>query len=432
MGFGSLSAETLLFIIIILILAVIFHVRYDNRTSEQAPTILTTLGIFATFFAIALGLLRFDSVNIQDSVPQLLDSMKTAFWASVAGVGSALTFNFRKLYSKSHQTDQPSFEDQLLEEIKGLRADSSESYKNLKEYIEESNSDQELLEELKGLRTESHEGFSELIKHIDDSDKGEDILDSLKSLRLENHEDFESLIEAQNEALDKISKTSSEELVKALEEVVKDFNAKINEQFGENFKQLNQAVGDLLTWQEEYKDHIEVTTNLLTTTIQNTQNLVGKVEYIVNDSEVIAENSGVLLNNIKEFKRVADSLGETLSSLDIQRKAIDARLESLAKLVSKASDDLPEINQQILGIANTMQSSALEFNKNVAEMSSKTQEQVTALNNGLEAALTKSLNSLGGQLSAMTEKFASDYDELSEALARISKVTKDSGQSPWQ
>ncbi|UNK06030.1 hypothetical protein MN210_04870 [Psychrobacter raelei] len=319
-----------------------------------------------------------------------------------------------------------------LGEIKGLRADSSESYKNLKEYIEESNSDQELLEELKGLRTESHEGFSELIKHIDDSDKGEDVLESLKGLRLENHEDFESLIEAQNEALDRISKTSSEELVKALEEVVKDFNAKINEQFGENFKQLNQAVGDLLTWQEEYKDHIEVTTNLLTTTIQNTQNLVGKVEYIVNDSEVITENSGVLLNNIKEFKRVADSLGETLSSLDIQRKAIDARLESLAKLVSKASDDLPEINQQILGIASTMQSSALEFNKNVAEMSSKTQEQVTALNNGLEAALTKSLNSLGGQLSAMTEKFASDYDELSEALARISKVTKDSGQSPWQ
>lgn len=428
MGLGSLSAETLIFIFIILVLAITFHVRYDEKIAEQAPTILTTLGIFATFFAIALGLLRFDSVNIQDSVPQLLDSMKTAFWASVAGVGTALSFNFRRLYSNSKYINEPSIEEKLLEEIKGLRSNSREDLKDLTRYIEDSNNNKEMLVELKNIRNDNSEFFKDLVKQIDESDAQQELLTELKGLRADSHEDFKNLIEAQNEALDRISKTSSEELVRALEVVVKDFNAKINEQFGENFKQLNQAVGDLLTWQEEYKTHIEVTTKILTTTIQNTQNLVSKVEYIVKDSDVITENSKILLNNIETFKRVADNLENTIGSLDVQRKAIDARLESLAKLVSKASDDLPEINQKILGIAKTMQNSALDFNRNVAEMSNKTQEQVNALNNGLEYALSQSLNSLGGQLSAMTEKFAADYDELSKALARISKVTQKGGQ----
>ena len=428
MGLESLSTETLFFIFIILILAVVFHVRYDLRTAEQAPTILTTLGIFATFLAIALGLLRFDSINIQDSVPQLLDSMKTAFWASVAGVGTALTFNFRRLYSNRKNVNELSVEEKLLEEMKGLRSNSHEDLKDLSGYLEDSNNNQEILTELKNIRNDNNEFFKDLVEHIDESNAQQELLTELKGLRNDSHEDFKNLIEAQNEALDRISKTSSEELVRALEVVVKDFNAKINEQFGENFKQLNQAVGDLLTWQEEYKTHIEVTTKILTTTIQNTQNLVGKVESIVNDSDAITENSKILLNNIETFKRVADNLESTLGNLDVQRNAIDARVESLAKLVSKASDDLPQINQKILGIARTMQSSALEFNRNVAEMSNKTQEQVNALNSGLEHALSQSLNSLGGQLSAMTEKFAADYDELSKALARISKVTQKGGQ----
>ena len=37
---------------------------------------------------------------------------------------------------------------------------------------------------------------------------------------------------------------------------MKDFNSKINEQFGENFKELNSAVKDMLTWQKAYKDQI--------------------------------------------------------------------------------------------------------------------------------------------------------------------------------
>ena len=53
------------------------------------------------------------------------------------------------------------------------------------------------------------------------------------------------------------AENNTKALVEAIREVIGDFNAKINEQFGENFKELNAAVGDLVGWQENYKDVVE-------------------------------------------------------------------------------------------------------------------------------------------------------------------------------
>ena len=43
-------------------------------------------------------------------------------------------------------------------------------------------------------------------------------------------------------------------IIEALENVIKDFNEKLTEQFGENFKQLNEAVEKLVDWQDRYKE----------------------------------------------------------------------------------------------------------------------------------------------------------------------------------
>lgn len=434
MGLENLSNETLFFIGFIILLTVFFHVRYNQKISEQAPTILTTLGIFATFFAIALGLLRFDSVNIQESVPALLDSMKTAFWASVFGVGGALTFNFRRLIEKT-------------------------------DYVDESDINQELLKELKGLRVENNQNVKELTKaKIDESELNQEFLREVKELRVENNHNLKELTKAQNDALDKISKSSSEELIKALQEVIKDFNAKINEQFGENFKQLNDAVSKLLIWQDQYKEYIDISTKSLTTLTQNVKTFIDQFGSVVENSSVITSNSETFINNAQSFKDIAEHLDVTLDNLNLQRLAIQSQIENLSKLVSKASNDLPKINDQILGIADTMQNSATNFNNHVLDiadtmqnstkgfskhvsgiadtmqssaegfnntvsnLSNDTRNQTDALTKGIEQALLESLNSLGGQLSSMTEKFASDYNELASALARISRTTQDGGR----
>jgi hypothetical protein len=58
-------------------------------------------------------------------------------------------------------------------------------------------------------------------------------------------------------SLANLAESSSEEIIKALKEVVGDFNSNIESQFGENFKALNDAFNKLVIWQEQYTLMIE-------------------------------------------------------------------------------------------------------------------------------------------------------------------------------
>ena len=86
------------FVVLVAMLTIYFHVRYNEKTLAYAPTILTTTGIFATFLGIALSLLDFDPDAVGKSVLALLGGLKVAFWASVFGVGGALTITFRHYF----------------------------------------------------------------------------------------------------------------------------------------------------------------------------------------------------------------------------------------------------------------------------------------------------------------------------------------------
>jgi hypothetical protein len=92
---GSMSQETVFFIVLIFIFFVFLNLSFNRRAITQGPTLLTTFGIFGTFVGIAIGLSEFDTTNVRDGVPALLSGLKTAFWASVFGVGGALCLKLR-------------------------------------------------------------------------------------------------------------------------------------------------------------------------------------------------------------------------------------------------------------------------------------------------------------------------------------------------
>ena len=215
----QLPAITLGSLLLVLLVAVIFHVAYNEKAVESGPTILTTTGIFFTFLGIAIGLIEFDVSNIQASVPALLGGLKTAFLASVAGVGGALTLKARHYIfglpaKKKEEPATGATVDDLAEGLRRIHGALA------------GDSDATLVSQLKLMRQDSN-----------------DRLDALKK--------------AQTEALQVLSQMGSQALVEALRDVIKDFNARINEQFGENFRHLNEGVAKLLIWQEQHRQHVE-------------------------------------------------------------------------------------------------------------------------------------------------------------------------------
>ena len=57
---------------------------------EQLPSMISTLGVLGTFAGITIGLLYFDTKNLDTSIPLLLSGLKTAFFTSLAGMIGSL------------------------------------------------------------------------------------------------------------------------------------------------------------------------------------------------------------------------------------------------------------------------------------------------------------------------------------------------------
>lgn len=57
---------------------------------DNLPSIISTLGVLGTFIGITKGLLAFNADNLTESIPELLDGLKTAFFTSLAGMIGSL------------------------------------------------------------------------------------------------------------------------------------------------------------------------------------------------------------------------------------------------------------------------------------------------------------------------------------------------------
>lgn len=197
MSFAALWAlpwHTKAFIGVIILLTIWYHFTSNRKAIEIGPTILTTIGIFATFVGIALGLNEFDSSRLATSLPHLLEGLKTAVWASVFGIGGALTLKFRQYRSAL-----------------GSDAESSDFSRG------------------------SSGGGSDILELSSQISQ----LAGLLSLKLDQ------LTNAQAAALQTLATSTSGVLVKALDGIVTNFNHSITNQFGQNFKNFADNIEKL-------------------------------------------------------------------------------------------------------------------------------------------------------------------------------------------
>lgn len=102
-----------------------------------------------------------------------------------------------------------------------------------------------------------------------------------------------------------LKNNSKSETLEALELIVTEFNHNLTEQFGDNFKQLNEAVKNMIVWQEGYKTHI-------TRSEQNLNNILLQLEKIEVVKEEEKKAIEQLISNLsKSSEEVKTSLEQT-------------------------------------------------------------------------------------------------------------------------
>jgi len=261
--------------------------------------------------------------------------------------------------------------------------------------------------------------------------------------------------QALQEAFDHFAKhmveNNQKAVIEALKEVIRDFNSKLSEQFGENFKQLNTAVGQLLQWQQQYKDEL----NMLQ---REQQQGVASLGQAVRSLEAIAAQAGSLTQAASGFGTAMEQMTQQQHALDTQRQELVATLRQLSQatpaFAQAAQAMLEDLNQGIQGITQsvtktvaTLEADYRAINQRFATQLAEHAEQhqaalakgleeqvrvvkegVLALDQALQKELTDALASLGGQLAALSRQFVDDYAPLTERLREVVAMARGTGR----
>lgn len=91
----------------------------------------------------------------------------------------------------------------------------------------------------------------------------------------------------------KPAKSNKSETLDALEMVVKNFNKNLTTQFGDNFKQLNESVKAMITWQNNYKTQIVKSEESLNNVLVQLQ----KIEVLKENEQ---KNIQAIIENLKK------------------------------------------------------------------------------------------------------------------------------------
>ena len=353
------------------VFAVIRKTKKSSMSAKIAnigPECMTTLGILGTFLGILIGLLEFDTLSIKTSVPRLLEGLKVAFATSILGLFLSIIF---KIFFENKSKESFGIVD-IIKELKSARTSNEKCFRELKNALA-NDEESSVTGQLKLLRAETITGFNDQIKEFKNFAK-----------------DF--------------SKAFSEAIIAELKDVIHNFNEKISEQFGENFKQLNIAVGRLLQWQEEYRVHIEKTQIFLDKYIKTIQGI---------DTSI-----GNIKESCEKIPGYMEKLDGVSSKLLTQTDELENRLNAFSEMKKSAIEAFPYIEKNIKNLTNGMENCVEQYRSSMKEIQDQFNQLTKQATENMNISIKELSKSLEEELGRVAQKMAEELGGISEKLSK--------------
>ena len=359
------------------------------------PSALTTLGILGTFIGILLGLAQFDVNAIDKSVPALLDGMKLAFATSISGIGSSLFFKGTAAFFERAGTNNSQVTpSDILNSLNSISEKTSQAAEDNKTSMEElrnaisSDKDSSLITQVQKLRSTVSDGQDELIKEF---------------------KDFAS----------RMAENNQKALIEALESVIRDFNEKLTEQFGENFKQLNLAVEKLVEWQEEYRKHLEVYDERLKTAVDALESSEQALSSVKDATDKIPAAVELLDPTTKMLIEQLEILGESLQSIQTLREKTDGAFPTIEENLERITSNFSENVTGLLDQSNK----AIEQSEKSFETMSSGYDSILESAKSTQEKFGLAVEETASQMSEIAEKqFTKHGRMIEETTSKIAEA----------
>ena len=349
------------FAISVIGMAFLPHRTFFRGLANNAPSFLTSLGITFTFMGVLRGLLDFDLNNIDVGISELLEGLKIAFISSVLGI--SLSFIFRLI--------------QLNLRPAGASADLAQIMR---------------------------EGFHDIAQAIG-GDQESSMVNQLEALQHSFDNKINQLIESFREFTQEVVDKGTEALLEALTGVIEDFNSKINEQLGNNFMRFNEAVSELVSWQEKNRLEMDGIVTSLGKVQSSLEVAVERITEISSETGKIPEHLAALNQVQKAFEEEMGRLHAGLASLADMRvqaqEALPALERGLRDVIVQMQSGHEAALTSIQEVSSTQQTATGEMLEHMENLRSETAKTladgtttITTISEGLEQTIINAQNSL--------------------------------------
>ena len=407
---------------------------------DTIPNVYTTIGVLGTFVGIYFGLRGFDENNITESIPALLEGLKTAFTTSIWGISLSLVFG------KISQVVLRSAELKLPSKANNELAALQEINETLWKFGEETNLSLQRLE--KSLISEMDDSistqlvrlrnkFSELLitnenqnhslNKIQEALGGDDdttMLTQIQKLRaeqLDNSKDLNKNIEWIVESINQnnklitgkfdefselLARNNTEALVDVMTKATEEFNSQmsslIEKLVQENFQELNNSVQLMNTWQQDNKEMITSLTNQFNSVSEDLQITSSSIKEITANTSQLTNNNGHLTKLIEELQKVMID--------DTKYQEIVTQLTSSVNTLKENTDAFDETTNKL----NDWVRNQMNFTDSVAKLLTRLEEidRIKDINEVFWDNTKKQLNEGVSVIEVASKRLSSDVENI--------------------
>jgi methyl-accepting chemotaxis protein len=357
---------------------------------DLIPSMFTTIGILGTFGGIAFGLLKFETKDIEGSIPKLLDGLKTAFYASIAGI--ALSIIFSKIIAFIKNKNE-----------KGVLSDETNAINNLIESITELRNEFSSTDD-NGNIIKPGNIFRDIYK---ESAKQSNALQTFSSdLALTISAGFEQILNNPTEGVVaelKLVKAEIESLGNKLKDPATDMTQSI-------VKELQESMGKMI---EEFKISMSGDTK---NEMERLAVLLGQAGGSLTDFPTKLQNMTDNLNeNFRGLQEVVQQISkQTLSQSEESTNQMRKQVEDMSEILRSKVGDLQSGQQTLL----TEQSKNLQVSENLLSAFNTSIEKMNELSTEVNGSISK-LNQAQTELDKVISVFRNVSQEINTSSSRF-------------
>ena len=382
-GFNLPVSDIIIYLIMfgIVLFKVIKYNKLDNKEKRNFYiNLLPILGVIGTFLGICLGLANFDSTEIESSVPQLLQGLKTAFWTSFIGTSWAVFLNIRYSSKDKEENDEEEEVSLLKLQIEELQKLNSNFY-NL---IEKNKKDKDSLyqinkEILDGIKANNI--MQEQLSQIED-------LKAIKQELILLNQKQDTRDEILNKVLDNLN--SSKIVLEDINSLKEILNSIVEKQNNKD-EYLNKIL-DNMNSSKSILENILSFKEILNLILEKQNNKDEPIKLILEKIEKLQENSNLQVEVLKKIEEYTFSLDDIYNSLEDLKEKVDGQISQLENL--EKLNVLEEIKNNIdsqledISVASTNIITKLDslekYDSNIFANSSKSLDFISSIHTKIE------------------------------------------------